>query len=106
MVKIKLNKKQQEKFDLIKKFITDNEHGKKYGLYLDDQDETLVSVITNIFINASGLKVAGQRYAGHMKSNYTDTIYPDQITKIYNAGKRGDEEFIEFLQSVQENKAS
>lgn len=101
MVKIKLNKKQQEKFDLIKKFVTENDQGKKYGLCLSDNDETVVTILTNIFINASGLKISGRKFVGYMGIGYVDSIRPDQIVKIFNAGKKGDDEFVEFLQSVQ-----
>ena len=92
----KLTKKNQEKLDLIKKYLTTSEFGKRDGIMLADNDETYFWYITNAWFNASGIHIKGKECGSLSKGFKTDTIW--SMAKLFNACKKGDEDFVNFLE--------
>lgn len=88
----KLNKKQQEKFDLIRAYL--NSDLGKNGAFLDDNDVSCVYLLRSISFNACGLRISGKN--GHFKPQ-RDYILNNQLYQLYNALRRGDEDFVIFV---------
>ena len=91
---IKLTKKQQKKFDLIKEFLTTHELGKD-GIMLGENDVTYIWVLLKIYKNASGIHIFGKEVGTMARKD--DSIDQRDLNKLYSASRRGDEGFREFL---------
>ena len=84
----KLNKGQQSKFDTIQYFITWFSAGYGYLPCLADNEVTNITEISAIYLNASGLWIAGHKYGRPEKSR--EHVEPQDLTAIYRALKKSD----------------
>lgn len=97
MAKIKLNGKQQEVFELMQKFLKTDETGMRYGLWIGNNDETLIGQVYYIYNDDSGLRIHGYVDLGKMSGMEECYIDPNQLIKIFEAAKNNDQEFKDFL---------
>lgn len=93
----KLNQLQQTKLETIQKYLT-TDIGKD-GLLLGDQDVTYISSLKKMYVNASGIVLTGFEYGNYGSGNTTTRIEPSEITAIYRAGLKNDEDFSIFVKN-------
>ena len=87
----KLTKKQQWYIDTINAYLQTTDG--KTGIILDDNDETYMYVLKSIWHNATGTYILG-REAGRF-NKMKDIVH--RIHLVFNAAKRGDEDFALFV---------
>jgi len=94
-VKIKFNWLQARKYKLIRKFLKSDAE-KKHGLLLSYCDDTKIYSLMMLYNNGSGLYIKGKAYP---EGKYTvDRLYDGtEITAIYKAGVKGDNDFRDFI---------
>jgi hypothetical protein len=84
----KLNAKQIQKVNIIKNYLEHDSANNKNGLLIDC-DQTSIYCVTNIFINASGIWLAGSKAGGH--TFIRENIFPSEINGIYRACLKDDD---------------
>lgn len=94
----KLNKNQQNKLSQIQNYLM-TEIGSA-GMTLSDNDVTYISSLKRMYIDATGIVLKGYDYTrGVVKAR----IFPEEITSIYRAGIKGDEDFMYFINQLNDS---
>jgi len=94
-MKIKLNKGQQKKFNLISLYLM-TKIGESDGIILEDNESTNIRWVTKIFINEPGIYIRGFNYCGTVR--FTDRLNSvDDIIRVFQAGIRADYDFKNFV---------
>lgn len=100
-MKIKLNRSQQKKFNSIVLYL-DTDMGKSDGIILYDNDSTYISKVEKLYINATGICLRGFNFCGTVR--FTDRFDSGaDITRIFRAGLKGDEDFKYFVEMEEFN---
>jgi hypothetical protein len=92
-MKKKLTKIAAWKFEMMRAFLN-TEIGKRDGIMVGDNDVLNLSVIKKIWSHAMGIALIGSDW---MYKKARDFCYHDQVNQIFTACRRGDKDFVIFL---------
>jgi len=99
MKKAKLTKAQARKFGIIDRYLKDKETRSYIFLYINDV--TYAVDIRGIEVSGGGfkIKVNDNLYDGTGRKLKTEEIEPEEMNKLFTAMKKGDEDFLNYLET-------